>query len=107
MKRIIFTLFIVAALDPASAADTVAQRLAAAKAACPNCYRVLNTNGVFVGVTKAEYDAIQAAKEAERQRVKASMERRRPHTPRRHPQTGRGPIQLRRGYFRPAKQGAR
>ena len=107
MKRIITIMFLAVASDPAFAAQTVAQRLADAKAACPNCYRVLNTNGVYFGVTKAEYDAIQAAKEAERQRVKASMERRRPHTPRRHPQTGRGPIQLRRGYFRPAKRDAR
>lgn len=103
MKRVLFTLFMVAALDPASAADTVAQRLAAAKAACPNCYRVLNTNGVYFGVTKEQYDAIEAEKQAQRDRIKASMERRRKHTPRKpHKRTGLGPIQLRRGYQRPA-----
>ena len=107
MKRIITIMFLASAVDPAFAAPTVAARLAAAKAACPNCYRVINTNGVFVGVTKAQYDAIEAEKQSQRDRIKASMERRRKHTPRKHPSSGRGPMQLRRGYIPPAKQDAR
>ena len=108
MKRIIAIVLMAglcpayAAPDPASAA-TVAQRLAEAKAACPDCYRVINTNGVFVGVTKAQYDAIEAAKQSQRDRIKASMERRRKHTPRKHPLSGRGPMQLRRGFQKPIK----
>ena len=104
MKRIITIMFLASAFDPAFAAPTVAERLAAAKAACPNCYRVLNTNGVYFGVTKAQYDAIEAEKQAQRDRIKASMERRRKHTPRKHPLSGRGPMQLRRGYIPPAKK---
>jgi len=107
MIRIIFTLFMVAAIGPALAVDTVAQRLAAAKAACPNCYRVLNTNGVYFGVTKAQYDAIEAEKQSQRDRIKASMERRRKHTPRKHPLSGKPPMSLRRGWQRPVERGGK
>lgn len=101
MIRIIFTLFMVAVLDPASAADTVAQRLAAAKDACPGCYRVINTNGVFVGVTKAEYDAIQAQKAA-RPLTRKTMFGPRKTKPKERPQ--RGPLPLRRGWQRPVQK---
>ena len=100
MKRFLTILSIIA-FGPAFAEPTMAQRLAEAKAACPNCYRVINTNGVFVGVTKAEYDAIEAEKQSQRDRIKASMERRRRHTPRKHPLSGRGPMSLRRGWQKP------
>ena len=40
----------------------ITAKLAAAKAACgPDCYRVVHTNGVYVGMTRAQYDAYQAA----------------------------------------------
>jgi hypothetical protein len=40
----------------------ITAKLAAAKAACgQECYRVVFTNGVAVGMTKAQYDAYQAA----------------------------------------------
>ena len=40
----------------------ITAKLAAAKAACgPECYRVVFTNGVAVGMTRAQYDAYQAA----------------------------------------------
>ena len=40
----------------------ITAKLAAAKAACgPECYRVVFTNGVAVGMTRAQYEAYQAA----------------------------------------------
>lgn len=40
----------------------ITAKLAAAKATCgPECYRVVFTNGVAVGMTRAQYDAYQAA----------------------------------------------
>lgn len=40
----------------------ITAKFAAAKAACgPECYRVVFTNGVAVGMTRAQYDAYQAA----------------------------------------------
>ena len=40
----------------------ITAKLAAAKAACgPDCYRVVHTNGVAVGMTKVQWDAYQAA----------------------------------------------
>ena len=40
----------------------ITAKLAAAKAACgPDCYRVIFTNGVAVGMTKVQWDAYQAA----------------------------------------------
>ena len=103
MKRIITIMFLASAVDPAFAAPTVAARLAAAKAACPNCYRVINTNGVFVGMNRADYEAYEAS------RVKKAGHRPAAgrHTPRKHPLSGRGPMSLRRGYIPPAKQDAR
>ncbi len=100
MKRVLFILSIMA-FGPALAADTVAQRLAAAKAACPNCYRVICTNGVYVGVTKTEYDAIQAAKSA-RPLTRKTMFGPRKTPPRPRPQ--RGPLPLRRGWQRPVQK---
>lgn len=47
----------------------ITAKLAAAKAACgPDCYRVVHTNGVYVGMTKAQYEAHQA-KSAAKHRV--------------------------------------
>lgn len=47
----------------------ITAKLAAAKAACgPDCYRVIQTNGVYVGMTKAQYEAHQA-KSAAKHRV--------------------------------------
>ena len=97
MKRVLTILFIIA-LGPAYADMTMAQRLAAAKAACPNCFRVICTNGVYVGVTKAEYDAIQAQKAA-RPLTRKTMFGPRKTPPRPHPQ--RRPLPLRRGWQKP------
>ncbi len=45
----------------------ITARLAAAKAACgPECYRVVFTNGVAVGMTKAQWDAYQAGSASNR-----------------------------------------
>lgn len=101
MRRILIILSIIA-FGPASAEPTVAQRLAVAKAACPNCYRVLNTNGVYFGVTKAEYDAINAAKKAARPLTRKTMLGPRKTPPRPRPQ--RGPLPLRRGWQRPVQK---
>ena len=47
----------------------ITAKLAAAKAACGlDCYRVIQTNGVYVGMTKAQYEAHQA-KSAAKHRV--------------------------------------
>ena len=54
-----------AAMSPEERARRTAEitaKLAAAKAACgPDCYRVIHTNGVYVGMTRAQYEAHQAA----------------------------------------------
>lgn len=41
----------------------ITAKFAAAKAACPDCYRVVVTNGVYVGMTKPQYDAYISEKE--------------------------------------------
>ena len=41
---------------------TIAERLEAAKAACPDCYRVVEVDGEFVGMTKERYDEHMARK---------------------------------------------
>ena len=41
---------------------TIAERLEAAKAACPDCYRVVEVDGEFVGMTKERYDEHMAHK---------------------------------------------
>lgn len=41
---------------------TIAERLEAAKAACPGCYRVVEVDGQFVGMTKEQYIEHKAAK---------------------------------------------
>lgn len=38
-------------------------KFAAAKAACPDCYRVVVTNGVYVGMTKPQYEAYISEKD--------------------------------------------
>lgn len=98
MIRILSIILIVAACNPAIATPTMAQVLADAKAACPNCYRVICTNGVYVGVTKTEYNAIQAAKSAHPLTRKTMFGPRK--TPPR-PRPYRAPIPLRRGWQRP------
>lgn len=47
---------------------SITAKFAAAKAACPDCYRVVVTNGVYVGMTKSQYDAYNAAKAEEGRR---------------------------------------
>lgn len=50
----------------------VTAKLAAAKAACgPECYRVIQTNGVYVGMTKAQYEAHQAVSAAKHRAIRA------------------------------------
>ena len=44
-------------------AMSLAQKYMEAKAACTNCYRVVSTNGVCVGMTKEQYDQYQKDKE--------------------------------------------
>jgi len=47
--------------DRARRTAEITAKLAAAKAACgPDCYRVIQTNGVYVGMTKAQYEAYEA-----------------------------------------------
>ena len=53
-------LIAVLAAVPAIAGNTMAQRLAEAKAACPDCYRVIVTNGVCVGMNRVQYMAYEA-----------------------------------------------
>ncbi len=65
--------------------NMVTAQLKSAKAACgPDCYRVLCTNGVYVGMTKPQYDAYQAAKAEEAKRDREIMQARkhRKHAPR-------------------------
>lgn len=63
------------------------------------------TNGVYVGMTKPQYEAYEAAKKAASEERNAKMHQRRPRqTPRKpHKRTGLGPIQLRRGYQPPPR----
>lgn len=50
----------------------ITAKLAAAKAACgPDCYRVIHTNGVYVGMTKEQYEAHQAASAAKHLVIRA------------------------------------
>ena len=41
----------------------ITAKFAAAKAACPDCYRVVVTNGVYVGMTRPQYDAYISEKD--------------------------------------------
>lgn len=41
----------------------ITAKFAAAKAACPDCYRVVVTNGVYVGMTKPQYEAYISEKD--------------------------------------------
>ena len=43
-------------------AAALAQKYMKAKAACTNCYRVVMTNGVCIGMTKEQYDQYQQDK---------------------------------------------
>ena len=64
-----------AAMSPEERARRTAEitaKLAAAKAACgPDCYRVIQTNGVYVGMTKAQYEAHQAESAAKHRVIRA------------------------------------
>ena len=52
--------------------EEITAKLAAAKAACgPDCYRVIQTNGVYVGMTKAQYEAHQAESAAKNRVIRA------------------------------------
>ena len=64
----------------AQEAQGVADRLAAAKAACPGCYRVVQTETGYVGMTREQYDAYQAEKrrKAEEDNARFRMRRNRP-----------------------------
>ncbi len=68
----------------------IAARLEAAKAACPDCYRVVEVEGRgFVGMTKAQYEAYQAEKKAKAERMKERRENPRRHVPSVHPRRRR------------------
>ncbi len=80
------------AAERASQTRSITAKFAAAKAACgPDCYRVLCTNGVYVGMTKPQYDAYQAAKADEAMRDREIMQARksRKRTPRLMPKKDR------------------
>ena len=68
---------------------TIAERLEAAKAACPGCYRVVEVDRQFVGMTKAQYESYQAEKKAKAERMKARRENPRRHVPSVHPRRRR------------------
>ena len=58
--------------DRARRTAEITAKLAAAKAACgPECYRVVFTNGVAVGMTKAQYEAHQATSAAKHRVTRA------------------------------------
>ena len=105
MKRIYITLIAAATICAALAVDTIAQQLAAAKAACPNCYRVVNTNGVYVGMNRADYEAYKAAKKAKSEKRNARFHQKRPRIIpyKRHKRSGKGPMPLRRVYIKPSE----
>ncbi len=67
----------------------IAARLEAAKAACPDCYRVVQTETGYVGMTKAQYESYQADKKAKAERMKARK-------------LGKRPARLRRQRPRPS-----
>ena len=105
MKRIYITLIAAMTICSALSVDTIAQRLSAAKAACPNCYRVVNTNGVYVGMNRADYEAYEAAKKAESEKRNAKFHQKRlriiPN--KKHKRSRKGPMPLRRGYIKPSE----
>lgn len=67
--------------------ESITAKFAAAKAACPDCYRVVVTNGVYVGMTKPQYDAYISEKDenAKRERKEMELRKHRKHAPGSHP----------------------
>ena len=71
------------AAERAEKTKSITAKFAAAKAACPGCYRVIVTNGVYVALTKPQYEAYEREKAEAAKREREAMEasKQRKHTP--------------------------